>query len=121
MNSQPSQYTPVTLGAKIDLGVGGNIIELYRDLLDTTATEGKIIVGDTVLTTEPECVAMLKAILQAGCCRIEERAAACREVVVPCITTQSKEEFVAAFKDNPDNPFVAAIHKAIREEWGLWG
>lgn len=117
MNSRPGQYNPITLGAKVDLGVGGNIIDLYHEQLDPNATEGLVIAGSSTLKTEPECVAMLKAILQAGCCRIEERAEACRQVFTTCVTATSKQDFISRFVPDPDNPFVDAIHDAIRKEW----
>lgn len=118
MNSRPEQYVPQSYGGNFDLGVGGNIRQLYASYLDVS-TPGIITVDSVTRTVEPHVVAMLKAILQAGCCRIEERAIACKQVFDQCLKASTREEFVSMFDNSTQDEFVQSIYKAVRKEWGL--
>lgn len=115
MNSRPERYNLITLGGEFNLGLEGNIRQLYHSYLDTSQP-GKII-GDTTREVEPEVVAMLKSILQAGCCRIEERSIACRTVFKQCLNASTKEDFINAFTPDTEDKFVQAIYKAVKKEW----
>lgn len=118
MNSRPEQYVPQSYGGNFDLGVGGNIRQLYASYLDVS-TPGVITVDSVTRNVEPQVVAMLKAILQAGCCRIEERAMACKKVFDQCLRANTREEFVSMFDDSTKDEFIQAIYKAVRKEWRL--
>lgn len=116
----PDRCVPTTIGGDADFGVGGDVRTLYHNYL-CFDTQGKIVVdGGAVRTVPPEVVAMLKAVLHAGCCRIEERATACRDVFNACVMASSKEDFVSRLEDTGNtDPFYTAIQEAVKREWEL--
>lgn len=119
LNQRPDQYVPAGVsGPDFDLGVGGNIRQLYKTFLD--GSEKGVIITDTgTREVAPEVVAMLKAILQAGCCRIEERATACRTVFNQCLPANDKQEFVGLFDEDTKDQWLKAIYTAVKKEWGM--
>lgn len=112
----PPEYRPTTLTVDINCGVRGSIAQGYQSNLSDESV-GIIYVEGKEFRTSPEVVAMLKAILYAGCCYIEERAKACREVFEKTLFSKTKEEFLGKLEDNPNNPFVAEVNKAVKEVW----
>lgn len=122
LNRAPEPYVPVTLGIDQSMGVGYAVKIGYEDFLDKDSTTGVIEFPDgRSVSTTPCVVAMLKAILIAGCCRIEERSDACRVVFEACNTATSETEFLRlASAINSDNPFVSDIVSSIREVWADW-
>lgn len=122
LNRVPEPYVPVTLGMDQSMGVGYTVKIGYEDFLDKDSETGTIEFPDEkTVTTTPRVVAMLKAILIAGCCRIEERSNACSTVFEACNTATSEEEFLKmADAIHSDNPFVSDIVSSIREVWADW-
>lgn len=82
-----------------------------------TGEAGVIHVGAAVVNTTPEVMAVLKAILSAGCCRIPSRAEACRAVFLRICSSGTyidTETLLASFVEDADNPFVTVLQDAIR-------
>ena len=118
LNEQPRQYVPIALNLEDSFGLLGSIKSFYRVHLDMGAPYGKILTDEGSVTIPVECIAMLKAILCAGCCKIEERAEACRKAFDACVLSESKEEFLSNLEAiNQDDPWVNEIYKAVKELW----
>ena len=115
LNEIPNEYKPQTLNTPITFGVGGTIQQIYPTYPLTG--KGTIYKDDKCVSVDAEVVAMLKAILFAGCCRIEERAKACKTVFDQCLHSIDRESFMAKFDDSIEDPFVQDIYRAIREVW----
>ena len=82
-----------------------------------TGEYGVINVGAAVVQTTPEVMAALKAVLSAGCCRMEGRAAACRIVFLRACTASpllDKDVLFSTFVEEADNPFVLILQDIIR-------
>lgn len=111
-----SGYRPKSIGAKFDLGTASTLREYYKkNLLDVP---GRIVVGSAEITTTPEVMAVLRALLYTGCCRIEERSLACREVFTRACKVGSyigTPELISTFEENPENPFIRVIQDTLRE------
>lgn len=116
LDSPVTEYRPKSIGAKFDLGAASTLCEYYKkNLLDVP---GRIVVGNTEITTTPEVMAVLRAVLYTGCCRIEERSVACREVFTRACqvgTNIGAEELLSTFVSESDNPFVKVIQDTIKE------
>lgn len=114
------EYKPKTVGTKLNLGTSSTLREYYsKYLLDVP---GSIIVGSVKITTSPEVMAVLKAVLYTGCCRIEERSYACREVFMrACKGGQHLgiSELISTFEEHPTNPFVTVVQDTIKELLGV--
>ena len=118
LDSQPKVYKPVTLGIEESMGLRGSIKRFYAEMLDKNEPYGQILIGDATVTVAPECVAMLKAILYSGCCKIEERAMACKKAFEKCVLAESKGQFVEILAPEAKNdPWVNEICLAIKELW----
>ncbi len=114
----PDSYRFTKLASEQNLGLYGNVKQFYHTYLDETAEVGVIRVGDRAFNVDPRCVAMLKAVLFAGCCRIEERAAACKKVFDKCVTASTVELFLERLRELAEgDEWVADIAKAAEEEW----
>lgn len=116
LDSPVTEYLPKSIGVKFDLGAASTLREYYKkNLLDVP---GRIVVGNTEITTTPEVMAALRAILHTGCCRIEDRSVACREVFTRACqvgTNIGAEELLSTFVSESDNPFVKVIQDTIKE------
>lgn len=118
LDEQPKAYVPVTLGMDESFGLYGSVKQQYQENLDKDDPFGKILVGDATITVASECVAMLKAVLYSGCCRIEERAVACRKVFEACVLAESKEQFVSILTPMAkEDVWVNEIYRAVKEMW----
>lgn len=117
LNKAPEPYVPKTLGVSQSMGVGYTVGMCYAEFLDGTKSSGFIEKDGTKREVPVEVVAMLKAVLVAGCSRIEERASACRTVFDACLPANSKEEFVQRLPSG--DPFVDEISQAVKGAWGL--
>ena len=115
LDENPGHYKPVTLPHDVDMGVGG-VLKLYYHHLIQTET-GHVEVEGKSYDVEPEVVAMLKSILFAGVCRIQERASACREVFLHTLHSTNKQEFLSSLELDSTNYYTIAINKAIQEVW----
>ena len=110
------EYKIKTIGAKFDLGTASTLREYYKQNL--LEVPGRLVVGSAEISTSPEVMAILRALLYTGCCRIEERALACREVFTRACkagTYIGKDELLATFVDEDPNPFVPVLQDTIRE------
>lgn len=115
LDGNPGQYKPVTIPNEADMGVGGVIKLYYRHLIQDSI--GVIEVEGCRREVPPEVVAMLKSILYAGVCRIEDRAAACRKVFLAALNTNDTAQFIQSFDPTDTDPYVIAIYAAIKEVW----
>lgn len=110
------EYRPLIIGASLELGTASALKEFYKqNLLDVP---GRIVVGKTELTTEPEVTAILRALLYTGCCRIEERSDACRDIFIRACKAGKHigiPELLESFEEAPTNPFVGVLQRAITE------
>lgn len=115
-----TEYKPKSVGVKFDLGTAAAMREHYRNNL--LEVPGRIVVGSSVITTTPEVMAVLRALLYTGCCRIEERSLACREIFTRACKVGSyigTQELLSTFEDGADNPFVPVIQETIKELLGV--
>ena len=111
-----SGYKPKSIGKKFDLCTSSTLREYYKQNL--LNVPGRIVVGTAEITTTPEVMAVLRALLYTGCCRIEERSVACREVFTRACqvgTNIGAEELLSTFVSESDNPFVKVIQDTIKE------
>lgn len=116
LNSVPDNYTPTLLGINQSMGVGYAVSVCYEQFLDGGVQAGFIEKNGTSREVEPEVVAMLKAVLMAGCTRIEERADACRKVFDACLPANTKADFISLLPTG--DAFVEDITKSIKGVWG---
>lgn len=116
LNVPVTEYIPQRLGSKVQLGAAGAFKDYVKHCY--VNEPGKVIVGNTVITTEPVVSAVLRALLYTGCCRIEARSDACRELFL-YICGRGKHlgvaELLSVTTVQSDNPFVAVLQKAIQE------
>ncbi len=118
LDCSPESFRYTKLDSKENLGLYGTVKQLYHTYLDEEAEVGVIRVGDKSFNVDPRCVAMLKAVLFAGCCRIEERADACRQVFDKCVTAPTVDLFKERLeKLAADNEWVGDVYKVASEEW----
>ena len=118
LDCAPEMFRFTKLAAEQDLGLYGAVRSYYDECLDETAEAGIIRIGDNSLPIERECMAMLKAVLKAGCCLIEERAVACRKVFDSCVICPTREEFLPKLKSLSDGDvWIAEIYRAAKEAW----
>lgn len=119
LDSPVTEYRVKSIGTKFDLGTASTIREYYKkNLLDVP---GRIVVGSAEITTTPEVMAALRAVLYAGCCRIEERSVACREVFTRACKAGKyigTEELLSTFVSESENPFVKVVQDTIKELLG---
>lgn len=112
---QVSEYTPRYFGAKVDFGATATLCEFYQKNLGTEP--GRIVAGSATITTTAEVIALLRALLYTGCCRIEERSAACREIFLRACKGGrhlGTEELLATFVTDDSNPFVGVLQDEMR-------
>ena len=63
-----SEYKPKSIGKMFDLGTASTLREYYKQNL--LNVPGRLAVGTAEITTTPEVMAILRALLYTGCCRI---------------------------------------------------
>lgn len=115
-----TEYKPKSAGVKFDLGTAAAMREHYRNNL--LEVPGRIVVGSSVITTTPEVMAVLRALLYTGCCRIEDRSLACREVFTRACKVGSfigTQELLSTFEERPSNPFMQVLQETIKELLGV--
>lgn len=118
LDCAPEVFRFTKLAAEQDLGLGGAVREAYRESLDETAEAGIIKIGDVSLPVEPQCLAMHKAVLKAGCCLIEERAVACRKVFDQCVVCPTRAEYLEKLQKLAEGDvWITEILKVAKEEW----
>lgn len=116
LNFAPSAYRPVRIRNCPDLGVKTSLRDYYEQYLVEGNTS--IVIGATSKTTTPEVNAALRALLCAGCCKIEKRSQACREIFIKtCMLSApiTAEAMMGAFVPDELNPFTAVIQQSLRE------
>lgn len=110
------EYRPKIIGTGLELGTASTLRDYYKQNL--LNTPGRIVVGNCEIQTAPEVTAILRALLYTGCCRIEARSAACREVFVRACKAGpyiGVDELLATFEEKPINPFVLTLQNTIQE------
>lgn len=115
-----SEYKPKSIGKMFDLGTASTLREYYKQNL--LNVPGRLAVGTAEITTTPEVMAILRALLYTGCCRIEARSLACREVFTRACKAGANigsAELIATFEKDPSDPFVAVLQDTIRELLGV--
>lgn len=118
LDTVPETFRFSKLASETDLGLRGAVKEAYAEYFMPNEEYGIIKVGDKQLVISEKCLAMLKAVLKAGCCLIEERAAACRKVFDACIIRPTPEEFLSTLRELAEGDvWVTEILKAVEEEW----
>lgn len=118
LDCAPDMFHYTKLASEQSLGLYGTVKQFYHTYLDETAEVGVIRVGDQSFNVDPRCVAMLKAVLFAGCCRIEERADACRKVFEKCVTAPTTDLFMERLQEMAKgNEWISDIVKVAEEEW----
>lgn len=111
-----SEYRPKRLPVKINTGAVGNFKEFYRQNLQSAP--GKITVGKVEITTTPEVMAVLRALLHTGCCTIEARSTACREIFLRACSAGryiDTQVLLSTFVENSPNLFVPVLQQAIED------
>lgn len=110
------EYRPRTMGAVLDLGTASTFKEYYsKNLL---SVPGKVVIGSAEIATAPEVTAVLRALLYTGCCRIEERSSACRDVFMRACGAGAYigvNELLGTFVEKPENPFVKVLQDTIKK------
>jgi hypothetical protein len=97
-------------------GLAHALKKFYKDYL--TQEPGKIVIGTNTIQADPEVLAIMKAILLAGCCKIEERAIACGEVfrrVCTAGTYLDKATILTVLESESTNTFVPVLQETIKE------
>ena len=118
LDCAPEMFHFTKLATEQSLGLYGTVRQMYSSYFDSEADVGNIVVDGQNFAVAPECVAMLKAVLFAGCCRIEERAAACKKVFDKCVSATTKEDFLDRLTTMAESDqWVNEIFKAAKEEW----
>lgn len=115
-----SEYKPKSIGKMFDLGTASALREHYKQNL--LNVPGRLVVGTAEITTTPEVMVILRALLYTGCCRIEARSLACREVFTRACKAGANigsAELIATFEKDPSDPFVAVLQDTIRELLGV--
>lgn len=110
------KYKPTKVSEECTYGTASDFKRYYTDNLKEE--EGELYIQGTVIRTSPKAMAILKSLLNTGCCYIEERAKACREIFLKSCTTGEyvdENAIVSAFCASMDNPFVQVLHEAILE------
>jgi len=103
-----------TFNPDFKVGMAAAVKEYYEKNLGTVP--GVLSVGSVTIETTPKVMAALKAVLYAGCCRIELRAAACREVFTAACKAGSpltEKKLIASFTES-DNPFTQVLQDTLR-------
>lgn len=112
----PGEYKIKLLHADFETGAAAVLKQYYREnLLDVP---GRLVVGTVEITMAPEVTAVLRSLLYTGCCRIEARSIACREIFMRGCragTHIGKEELLSTFVEGDLNPFVDVLQTAIKE------
>ena len=109
------EYRPKLSPTKYVTGVAATIKFFYERYLQDEY--GAVVFETRTITTTPQVLAVLKAVLCAGTCRSEERAAACRMVFNNICASRSyigTDEVLASFVESSDNVFVKEIQDTIR-------
>lgn len=118
LDSPPEMFRFTKLAVEQELGLKGTVKEQYETYHNPADTVGHIKVGDSSMEVAPECVAMLKAILSAGCCLVEERALGCRKAFDNCVLCKTKADFLSKLGTlAQDDIWVNDIYQAAKEEW----
>lgn len=116
LNEPVQPYKIKSLGKMPAVGTAADLKAFYRENL--VAEDGKLVIGKVEVTTASEVTAVLRALLYTGCCRIEERSRACRDVFLRACkagTYIGIEELLGSFVEKDDNPFVGVLQDTIRE------
>lgn len=118
LDTIPETFRFTKLATENDLGLHGAVKEAYAEYYMENVEAGVIKIGDQELAVSEKCLAMLKAVLKAGCCLIEERAVACRKVFDTCVVCPTPEEFLTALRELAEGDvWITEIRKAVEEEW----
>lgn len=118
LDCAPDIFRYTKLATEQDLGLYGAIQSAYAESLDESAEAGIITIGDQHLPVERECLAMLKAVLKAGCCLIEERAVACRKVFDQCVVCPTRADFLPKLQGLAEGDvWITEIYRAAKEAW----
>ena len=118
LDAPPDSFRFTRLETEQDFGLYGAVKSAYAEHLDESAEVGILRVGNTALPVDPRCVAMLKAVLTAGCCLIEERAVACRKVFGKCVVCPTPNEFLPTLKELASGDvWIKDIYRAAEEAW----
>lgn len=110
------EYRPKLIGSVLELGTASTFRGHYANNL--TQEQGVVTIGKHSISTAPEVTAALRALLCTGCCHIEARSAACREIffrIVKSGTVVTKESALCTFEECPINPFVRVLQDTIKE------
>lgn len=110
------KYKPTKVSEECTYGTASDFKRYYTDNLKER--EGELCIQGTVIHTSPKAMAILKSLLYTGCCYIEDRAKACREIFLKSCTAGAyidEKVIVSAFCANMDNQFVQVLHEAILE------
>lgn len=116
LNEPVGEYSLKYLGAKLECGTAADLKRFYTENLG--AEPGKIVVGEAAITTTPEVIALLRALLYTGCCRIKERSDACREIFLRACKGGlhlGTDELLATFVQESENPFVPVVQDTMKE------
>lgn len=110
------RYKPLTLAEDRMFGTSSDFKEHYKkNLVDE---EGIIKIGDNTIRTSPKAMAVLKALLFTGCCYIEDRASACRQIFVDACTSGlyiDVGDILNSACIDSKNPFTQVLMDTIKE------
>lgn len=112
------EYEPYRIKRKkiAPVGCADRLKSYYKQYI--TCESGVCDLGNRVVTTSPEVMAALKALLLAGCCRSELTSVAARQIFLRAIESQDHLEvsdLLNTFVSSDPNPFVRTLQDAIRE------